>query len=145
MDNIWKDTAMKFAVAKACRKSQTMQLDQKALRRRFQEKGITEFFNWSPALDLRSWRSEDEYAGGVFANKYVFMRIDMKLEKHEEKALLRVREQQNTRTKAQCSWEIADNCMESSEVSSAILDISDHPGPSSTYYQSLLRETKKLK
>ncbi|GBM01399.1 hypothetical protein AVEN_236218-1 [Araneus ventricosus] len=44
----------------------------------------------------------------------------MKLSKREEKALLRVREQENIRSSAHCCSEIADNCMDSSEESSGI-------------------------
>ncbi|GBM13656.1 hypothetical protein AVEN_114867-1 [Araneus ventricosus] len=64
----------------------------------------------------------------------IFMGFDMKLAKREEKALLRAREQENTRTKAHRCSEIADNRMESSAESSDIHDISDQPGPSSAYY-----------
>ncbi|GBN54292.1 hypothetical protein AVEN_15927-1, partial [Araneus ventricosus] len=60
--------------------------------------------------------------------------IYMKLEKREEKALLGVREQENTRTKAHRSSEIADNSTDSSAESSDIQDISDQPGLSSAYH-----------
>ncbi|GBN13600.1 ATP-binding cassette sub-family G member 1 [Araneus ventricosus] len=64
----------------------------------------------------------------------VSMGIDFKLTKREGKALFRVREQENTWTRVHYSSEIANNRMDSSEESSDIQDISDQPGPSSTYY-----------
>ncbi|GBN44935.1 hypothetical protein AVEN_7158-1 [Araneus ventricosus] len=68
------------------------------------------------------------------------MGIDMKLAKREERALLRVIEQENRRSKAHHSSEIDDNFMDSSEESSGTEDISDQPGPSSNIAQSSLEE-----
>ncbi|GBM97222.1 hypothetical protein AVEN_182040-1 [Araneus ventricosus] len=56
------------------------------------------------------------------------MEIDMKFAKSEEKALLRVREQDNTRTKTHYNSEIAGNCMDSPEESLGIQDISMNLG-----------------
>ncbi|GBN60140.1 hypothetical protein AVEN_271545-1 [Araneus ventricosus] len=68
------------------------------------------------------------------------MGIDMKLEKREERVLLRVIEQENRRAKAHHSSEIDDTFMDSSEESSGTEDISDQPGPSSNIVQSSLEE-----
>ncbi|GBN54296.1 hypothetical protein AVEN_15930-1 [Araneus ventricosus] len=73
------------------------------------------------------------------------MGIYMKLEKREEKALLRVTEQENTRTKAHCSSEIADNSTDSSEESSDIQDISDQPGLHQHIIQASLERNKDAK
>ncbi|GBO26074.1 hypothetical protein AVEN_109581-1 [Araneus ventricosus] len=63
--------------------------------------------------------------------KYITNKIDMTFAKCDERALLRIREQENTRSKAHCSSEMAGNCMDSK--SSGIQDISDQLRPSSTY------------
>ncbi|GBL86221.1 hypothetical protein AVEN_131955-1 [Araneus ventricosus] len=57
----------------------------------------------------------------------------MKLAKREENALLRVKEQENTRNKVHCSSEIPGNCMDSLEKSSGIQNFFNQPGPLSTY------------
>ncbi|GBN37977.1 hypothetical protein AVEN_255552-1 [Araneus ventricosus] len=71
------------------------------------------------------------------------MGIDMKLVKREENDLLRVREKENTWTKAHCRSEIAENCMDSSEEWSDWQEISDQPGTSSTYYPDVSREKQR--
>ncbi|GBN23001.1 hypothetical protein AVEN_206718-1 [Araneus ventricosus] len=68
------------------------------------------------------------------------MGIDMKLEKREQRVLLRVIEQENRPAKAHHSSEIDDTFMDSSEESSGTEDISDQPGPSSNIVQSSLEE-----
>ncbi|GBM41014.1 hypothetical protein AVEN_180924-1 [Araneus ventricosus] len=91
----------------------------------------------STTLETMETRHGGEEEGGD-----VFMVIDMKLANWYEKALLRVREQQNTRTKAHCSSEIADNCMDSSEEPLGIQDIFDQSNLHQLITQASLERNK---
>ncbi|GBN06859.1 hypothetical protein AVEN_152751-1 [Araneus ventricosus] len=68
------------------------------------------------------------------------MGIYMKLAKRDERALLKVKKQENRRATSHHSSKIDGNVMDSSEESSGTEDISDQSGPSSNITQSSLED-----